>query len=324
MTKRMPLLVTLAAFAMACSDPTSSTPTRTLVPNTSSLAVTATIGYPFVGILDGQLRLCKTSNVLGTYNFTASGGGAAPLTALVTNPSITIDVSGETECTIIYRSSVSQASGAETITITETSVGVPLATIDILQYLDPTVGAGPFPYGALGDAPYRNDSFVLGTRVAVTKINNDMARTVTFTNLQTESNICDFITFGRLVTEFNGEKVVISGNAGGFNADGSIKGEFHIEVNDVDHHVHDIATYGPIAAAPLASGTFTNSRRVTGVDKHGHNVDLRLWDNGEPGKSTDRFWFNVNGTIVGNATSGNLIDQGNMQYHPNCRGPSQD
>ena len=182
--KRIPMAVALAAFAMACSDPMTSTPSRTLVPNTSSLAVTATIGYPFVGILDGQLRLCKTSNVLGTYNFTASGGGAAPITALVTNPSITIDVSGETECTIIYRSSVSQASGAETITITETSVAVPLTTIDIVQYLDPTVGAGPFPYGNLGDAPYRNDSFVLGSRQAVVKINNDMARSVTFTNTQ--------------------------------------------------------------------------------------------------------------------------------------------
>jgi hypothetical protein len=182
MTKRIPMAVALAAFAMACSDPMTSTPTRTLVPNTSSLAVTATIGYPFVGILDGQLRLCKTSNVLGTYNFTASGGGAAPITALVTNPSITIDVSGETECTIIYRSSVSQASGAETITITETSVGVPLAMIDIVQFLDPTVGAGPFPFGNLGDAPYRNDAFVLGTRTATVKINNDMARSVTFTN----------------------------------------------------------------------------------------------------------------------------------------------
>ena len=323
MTKRIPLAVALAGFAMACSDPMTSTPTRTLVPSTSSLAVTATIGYPFSGILDGQLRLCKTSNVLGTYNFTASGGGAAPITPLVVAPSITIDVSGETECTIIYRSSVSQASGAETITITETSVAVPLATIDILQYLDPTVGAGPFPYGNLGDAPYRNDSFVLGTRTATVKINNDMARRVTFTNLQTEADICDFITFGRLVWESGDQKVVISGNAGGFNADGSIKGEFHIEVNDVDHHVHDIASYSPITSGALLSSSFTNSRRVTGTDIHGHSVDLRLWDNGEPGKSTDRFWFNVNGTILGNAVSGNLIDQGNMQYHPNCRGPQQ-
>ena len=323
MTKKIPVAVALASLAMACSDPITSTPTRTLVPSTSSLEVTATIGYPFVGIEDGQLRLCKTSNVLGTYNFTASGGGAAPITPLVVAPSITIDVSGETECTIIYRSSVSQATGAETITITETSVGVPLATIDIVQFLDPTVGAGPHPYGNLGDSPYRNDRFILNTRVATVKINNDMARTVTFANIQTESEICDFITFGRLVTEFNGDKVVISGNAGGFNADGSIKGEFHIEVNGVDHHVHDISTYSPITSGALLSSTFTNSRRVTGTDIHGHAVDLRLWDNGEPGKSTDRFWFNVNGTILGNAVTGNLIDQGNMQYHPNCRGPAQ-
>ena len=316
MRKKLPLAVALAAFAMACSDPT--TMTRTLVPSASSLAVSAVSAYPFP-LADGQVQLCKTSNVLGTYTFTASGGGASPITALVTNPSITIDVSGETECVIIYRSSVSLAGGAETITITENASGVPLANIDIVQYLDPSIN-----YGLQGSSPHRNDSFSVGSRQAVVKINNDMARRVVFTNTQTESSICDFITFGRLVWEEGDQKVVISGNAGGFNADGSIKGEFHIEVNDVDHHVADVSTYGPIAAPALASGTYTNSRRVTGTDKHGHTVELRLWDGGEPGKDTDRFWFNVNGTIVGNATTGNLIDQGNMQYHANCRGPDQD
>ena len=141
MTKmKFPLALAVAAFALACSDSTGPV-ARTLVPNTSSLAVTATIGYPFVGILDGQVQLCKTSNVLGTYTFTASGGGASPITPLVTNPSITIDVAGETECTVIYRSSSSQASGAETIVITENANAVPLANIDIIQFLNQEVQA---------------------------------------------------------------------------------------------------------------------------------------------------------------------------------------
>ena len=55
--------------------------------------------------------------------------------------------------------------------------------------------------------------------------------------------VCDFITFGRLVTEVNGQKVVISGNAGGNKPGGGILGEFHIEANGVDNHVADIDTY---------------------------------------------------------------------------------
>src|SRR4026208_2094511 len=135
MTKRIPLAVALAAFAMACSDPTSPTPSRILDSTMPSLDVSTVTGYPFVGIVDGQVQLCKTANVTGTLGFTASGGGAAPITALVTNPSITIDVAGETECVVIYRSSISQAAGAETITITENANAVPLTNIDVIQFL---------------------------------------------------------------------------------------------------------------------------------------------------------------------------------------------
>ena len=74
--------------------------------------------------------------------------------------------------------------------------------------------------------------------------------------------------------------MVISGNAGGLNADGSIKGEFHIEANGVDNHVSDIETYGPITSCP--SSGLTNSRIVTGIAKNGVLVELRLWDGGEP------------------------------------------
>jgi hypothetical protein len=41
----------------------------------------------------------------------------------------------------------------------------------------------------------------------------------------------------------NDLKVVVSGNAGGFNADNSIKGEFHIEVN------------GPTTTSPISALT---------------------------------------------------------------------
>jgi hypothetical protein len=154
-------------------------------------------------------------------------------------------------------------------------------------------------------------------------INDDMARVVTFVNdfVAPPEGVCDFITFGRLVTEVGGQKVVISGNAGGFNADGSIKGEFHIEANGVDNHVADIDTYGPITSGPLSA--FTNSRIVTGVAKNGVAVELRLWDGGEPGKGTDRVYVTLNGTELFGGGATPLIDQGNMQYHANCRGPDE-
>ena len=163
----------------------------------------------------------------------------------------------------------------------------------------------------------------MATRTAVVRINSDMSRRVTFTNntAPPPPPVCDFVTFGRLVWEHDGQKVVISGNMGGNAPDGGFLNEFKIEVNGVDHHVADITSYGPIAAAPLASSTYENSRRGAGLDKHGHAVELRVWDAGEPGNGTDRFWFSIAGASVGNATTGNLIDLGNMQYHANCRGP---
>jgi|GEM_PF-4696533 len=132
--------------------------------------------------------------------------------------------------------------------------------------------------------------------------------------------ICDFVTFGRLVTEVGGKKVVISGNAGGNNADGSIKGEFHIEVNGTDYHVSDIATYGAITSGALAG--LPNARVITGIARNGKSVELRLYDGGEPGKGTDRVYVKIDGVEYLGA-NGQLIDQGNMQYHANCRGPKK-
>ena len=133
-----------------------------------------------------------------------------------------------------------------------------------------------------------------------------------------DPQVCDFITFGRLVTTVGSNKVVISGNVGGFNANGTIKGEYHIDVNGVDNHVSDPATYGPITIGPLFG--LPNARITTGIAKNGNAVELRLWDGGEPGKNTDRVYVKINGVAVLGAT-GPFIDQGNMQYHPECRGP---
>lgn len=49
-------------------------------------------------------------------------------------------------------------------------------------------------------------------------------------------------------------------------------------------------------------------------------VELRVWDGGEPGKGTDIVYVKLGNTVLLNA-NGQYIDQGNMQYHANCRGP---
>lgn len=313
------LAIATAAFAGACADPAGpGAKTLLTMPtmNITSEVITHPGPDPVVGVW-GTVELCKTSNVGGNYQFTISENGVANL--LVTSPyTITIPTGGGTVCVDVYVSTVGFGA-AENVTITETT-NANLAEINIIQYKQSWVPPNPLNYSAneLDDTP---TNFQPGNAAtAVLNINSDMARRVTFVNF-TPAAICDFVTFGRLVWEHNGQKVVISGNAGGNSPHGGFLNEFHIEVNGVDHHVADITSYGPIASAPLASSTYTNSRRAAGLDKHGHAVELRVWDGGEPGWKFDRFWFNVNGTVVGNATTGNLIDQGNMQYHSNCRGP---
>ena len=100
-----------------------------------------------------------------------------------------------------------------------------------------------------------------------------------------------------MVVEVGGEKVVISGNAGGNQPGGGILAEFHVEANGVDNHVADVDSYGPIASGPLSGAAFPNSR-VT--------------------KGTDYVWVKLGSTVLLGPVA---IDQGNMQYHNNCRGP---
>ena len=88
-------------------------------------------------------------------------------------------------------------------------------------------------------------------------------------------------------------------------------------MNGVDNHVANVATYGPIASGPLSG--LTNSRMSTGIAKNGVPVEVWMWDGGEPGAGTGIVYVKLNGVeILG--PNGQYIDQGNMQYHSNCRG----
>jgi hypothetical protein len=328
-TRLSAMAVALAALTVACTDPTM--PDRTLVTDGASRTVTHELyvfpspGFP-TGILPGEIELCKSvpeDDPGGTFDFTVTTNGTGSLPDAT--PTITVGPGG-TECITAYVSHVFN-SAVEQVVITENTppTNWTLVDIDTRQLL----AEGIFNAGGY-TSPRLSDAENVGTRTATLFINNDMARVVTFTNdfegappppPPPPPEECDFITFGRLVTTIDGQKVVISGNAGGNQPGGGILGEFHVEVNGVDNHVAVISTYGPITSGALSG--LTNSRVVTGTAKNGNTVELRLWDGGEPGKGTDLVWVSINGTVV-TAAGGQLIDQGNMQFHDNCRGPGGD
>jgi len=308
--------------AAACADPTM--PSRALLPEQSSQQILTPEVIDFLqngwpeGLFDGDVRLCKTTeegDPGGTFTFTVTKVG----TGVIGTPLITVPAGGGTVCETVYTSTVLNADDPEQIVITENVIpNWSTQDIDIRRLLLLAIVGGNFPGGYT--FPRLNDALNLGDRSATVFINSDMVRVVRFRNAFQEPppDVCDFITFGRLVIEVGGEKVVISGNAGGFNADQSIKNEFHIDANDVDNHVADAFSYGPITSGPLSN--LLNSRIVTGTAKNGVEVELRVWDGGEPGKDTDLVYVKLDGVeLLG--PGGQFVDIGNMQYHSNCRGP---
>jgi hypothetical protein len=320
------LILALAALAAACADPTMPSGRSGLLPvNVSSTVTFELFDFPSPGfpadVGDGGIVLCKQVKDLdpgGTFNFTITTLGTGDLPDAT--PTLVVPAGGKT-CVKVYKSNVFNVD-VEQVLITEDAppAGWTLDGIDTEQLL----ATGIFNNGAY-TPPRLDDAEDVATRTATLYINNDMARIVTFTNTFEEPPpppppppICDFITFGRLVVETAGGKVVISGNAGGNKPGGGILGEFHIEANGVDNHVADISTYGPITSGPVSG--LTNSRIVTGTAKNGVVVELRLWDGGEPGKGTDFVYVTLDGTALLGA-GGKFIDQGNMQFHPVCRGP---
>jgi len=320
MRKNSVLTVAMAAFAVACSDP--MVPTRALVSGTVSAAVTPhPIDFSLGGVYppnlaDGVLRLCKVANATGSFAFTWSLNGAQPVA--IPGGDLIVTTPGVPACRTIYTSQAVNGTDFETVVITEAAdqTNWALTGRDVDQY---------FGAHVVYAAPRLDDEDDTGARSVTVYLTDDLAKLVTFTNTFTSppvEEICDFVTFGRLVTEVGATKVVISGNVGGLNLDASIKNEFHVDVNGIDYHVADAFTYGPIASGPLSGASFPNSRMATGTAKNGVAVELRVWDGGEPGKGTD--WVYVKIGTPGTeplGAAGKTIDQGNMQYHPNCRGP---
>ena len=134
--------------------------------------------------------------------------------------------------------------------------------------------------------------------------------------------VCDFITFGRLVVEVGGDKIVISGNAGGNAPDGGILGTIEISVGGTQYHVPTIETYAHTASGVLFPDPF--ARVITG-HSDSHLIELRLRDNpnpgqGEPTDEGDKVWLKIDNNVI---VPLQTPDQGNIQLHLNCRGPGE-
>jgi hypothetical protein len=135
--------------------------------------------------------------------------------------------------------------------------------------------------------------------------------------------VCDFVTFGRLITtDDEGNTIVISGNAGGNAPDGGILGEIEIHVGDATFHVHTITAYGLATDEPFSGDP--NARVIIGTTDDGTVVELRLVDDPDPGQGEpgpaegDQVYLVIDGTVI---LSPRPIEQGNVQLHLVCRGP---
>ena len=295
-----PTLATMAAALVgltACS--TDSSPTAVAWPASARFA----IGDPTTSTPElGKLTVCKSSssNVSGTFTITRTAAGTgtdigSALTSVTVAPGV---------CVIVAEDLGISGNGSD-VAVLETSTGFVSASATLINVVGSTPTIAP-------PTTFNNGGKFI--------VNSFHGVTITFVNTVVipPPPICDFVTFGRLVTSVRGQKVVISGNAGGNQPGGGILGEFHIDVDGTDYHVSDIDSYGPITSGALS--LLTNSRIVKGIAKNGVAVELRLWDGGEPGKDTDKVYVKIGGVEYLGA-GGQFIDQGNMQYHANCRGP---
>lgn len=297
-------LVPLAVMGLvgigACTDGGSS-PTSLALASQIRLAPSAR--SLFLGevttdnsVVLGEIKVCKQGNVSGSYVVVRTQFVRSDVTP-PSGPSGTVQspTTVETGQCVVVAVDGGPDGIASSVTVDETSAG--FVSVSAVDERGPLVG-------------YKQGDAIL--------INQFHGTVITYVNNVAPPPVCDFITFGRLVVEVNGKKVVISGNAGGNQPGGGTLAEFHVEANGVDNHVANVDSYGPITSGALSG--LTNSRITTGTAKNGVAVELRLWDGGEPGKGTDKVYVKLNGVEIF-GPDGQFIDQGNMQYHSNCRGP---
>ena len=293
-----PMLV--LGVAAACSGAPGDATSISAPSAAQRVLTTASVGDAGNGVANqGELELCKTGDA-GSFE--------------VTDGTTTLSYDLEDgECVVAWVDK-GPPSDPAMLTVTE----LPSTTSTFTSVTKTTVTSEYDPNTNTSGPDFPETVSVSNVSTQQVEVMEYIGSRLVYLNTLNPPPVCDFITFGRLVVDYNGEKVVISGNAGGNQPGGGILSEFHIEADGVDNHVADVDSYGPIAAGALSG--YTNSRVTAGTAKNGVEVELRLWDGGEPGKGTDRVYVKLDGVEIFGA-EGALIDMGNMQYHPTCRGP---
>lgn len=289
------------ALVVACAGGAGDASSPLRQPGARLVSTPATtVGQAGDGVAnEGEVEVCKNGTD-GSFNVALAGSGSSVFTIAAGT------------CKVV---ALNGATDGTAVDVTVTEVASP-SVYTLQSVLETVIGFIP---------ETQIDQFVVGPDASVSDgrtipVNAFHGGRLVYRNAPVVAPppICDFITFGRLVASLDGNKVVISGNIGGNQPGGGILSEFHVDVNGVDNHVANVATYGAIASGPLSG--LTNSRMSTGIAKNGVAVEVRMWDGGEPGAGTDIVYVKLNGVEV-LGPNGQFLDQGNMQYHSNCRGP---
>lgn len=221
------MALAIAVFAMACAD-TATSPTRLVVPDGASAAITDSLGAGggFPNILGGEVQVCKTTNALPlgipvadrTFSFTVTSTGTG---TLVPNPTIVVpDGGGTTTCTVVYTAPAGfdLADGAEEVVITEGAdePNFALTAINTVRWFGP----GAFAAGHYNDLGVNggicltnnclDDFETFASRQATVYVNNDMARRVKFTNTFTPPPTVTGCTYTKGWYRNNGSSTVIA------------------------------------------------------------------------------------------------------------------
>lgn len=175
------LAIAAALFAGACADPAGPSADK-LQLNGANAALNPIAGYPFPSSNgtprpndgDGWVRLCKVSNVAGTFNFDFAVNGAVDG---ISDVSITVAAGQEgtrvCRSTPLYNSDAG-AAAVDIVNIVEINPGADWSTtVDIDQYYQLGV---PYHANAL------LDEFNVAPRTAKVYINDDLEKVAIFNN----------------------------------------------------------------------------------------------------------------------------------------------
>jgi hypothetical protein len=297
------------AVLAACSD-TATAPIQARNLQTPSLDIgDVTTSTPVLG----QIKICKTGNVGGTFNLSvktvvADVEGAPAAGTPVSFTDAQAQAAGGT-CKVALESNGTSGNGLRA-TITEVAAGNTAQSLTSCSIITVPVGGGN-PSTTSCSTVVTSERFINQFHGYVITYNN------TFTPPPPPPDVCDFSTFGGFVLE-NNYNISYGGNAGRVkdgNAYGDLQFTNHTTGDKV--HVWNVTGYGHPASGPLSN--YPDSRYAIGMgainESGSFPVEFRFVDRGEPGVN-DRVWLKVNGAVW---IQEQVVQGGNVQLHSVCK-----